>query len=96
MLGTDLLHSGQSLLQTVATLLQKGKGITKWGNLQVGQLCVITKRSKNFYKVGLLWYKSTKAKLSQNLSLNHSATTSQEILKIFEFYLIFKHFFFEA
>ena len=44
-------------LQTVAILLQKGKGITKWGNLQVGQFCVITKWSKNFYKVGLAWYK---------------------------------------
>ena len=43
MLGTDLLFSGKCLLQTVATLLQKGKGITKWGNLQVGQFCVITK-----------------------------------------------------
>ena len=36
MLGTDSLYNGQALLQTVATLLQKGKGITKWGNLQVG------------------------------------------------------------
>ena len=56
MLGTDSLYSGQSLLKTVATLLQKGKGITKWGYLQVGQLCVITKCSKNYYKVGLAWY----------------------------------------
>ena len=45
MLGTDSLYNGQALLQTVATLLQKGKGITKWGNLQVGQLCAITKWS---------------------------------------------------
>ena len=43
MLGTDLLHSGKSLLQTVATLLQRGKGITKWDSLKIGQLCVITK-----------------------------------------------------
>ena len=43
MLGNDLLHSGKSLLQTVATLLQRGKGITKWGSLKIGQLCVITK-----------------------------------------------------
>ena len=56
MLGTDSLYSWQSLLQTAATLLLKGKGINKWGNLQVGQLCVITKWSKNYYKVGLAWY----------------------------------------
>ena len=56
MLRTDSLYSEQSLLQTVVTLLQKGKGITNWGSLQIGQLCFIRKWSKNYYKMGLAWY----------------------------------------
>ena len=51
--ATDSLYSGQSLLQTVAILLQMGKGITKSYNLKIGQICVITKWRKNYYKVGL-------------------------------------------
>ena len=64
MLGNDSLYSWQSLLQTAATLLLKGKGINKRGNLQVEQLCVITKWGwpgiknwDNFVKKWVKYYK---------------------------------------
>ena len=45
MLGTDSLYSGQSLLETGATLLQKEKGITKWATIAVNKAALC------YYKV---------------------------------------------
>ena len=52
MLGTDLLHSGQSLLQTVATLLQKGKVLQSGATCKQGSFVLLQSGARTFTKWG--------------------------------------------
>ena len=88
-----VLQKGETCKWGSFVLIQSGaRTFTKWDWPSIRNWDNFIKQWISIIK----WENYCKVDQCKIKSLNYCATTPQKILKIFEFYLIFKHYFFEA